>query len=76
MNISDFEWFKQNLSELYKQYGACFLVIKDKEVIGSYPTYAEALKASVKQYNIGEFIIQECGATEAVYTNYISSCFV
>ena len=73
MQNVDFEWFKDNLQILFKQYGHCFLVIKDQKVLGAYKSYAEGVKETLKIEPIGSFIVQECGPNESVYTNYISS---
>lgn len=73
MQASDFQWFKDNLQTLYEKYGNCFLAIKDKTVLGKYHSYAEGVKETAKVLPIGSFIVQECGETKDVYTNYIAS---
>ena len=73
MQSSDFQWFKDNLHALYEMYGNCYLAIKDKSVLGKYSSYSEGVKETLKSLPIGSFIVQECGETEDVYTNYIAS---
>ena len=66
----DYNWYKNNYNDLFKKYGNCFLVIKDKEVLGNYVTFAEALKKTKVEYELGSFIIQRCNGTESAYTSY------
>ena len=56
--------------------GVSYLAIKNKTVLGSYSSYAEALHETEKSEPIGSFIIQFCNGNETGYTNYISSMFV
>lgn len=69
----DFAWFIENYHDLFRQYGECYLAIKDKRVIGVYSTYQDGVKATQKSEDLGTFIVQRCGADESAYTNYISS---
>jgi hypothetical protein len=73
---TDYKWFLENYKMLYEQYGVSYLAIKNKTVLGSYSSYAEALHETEKSEPIGSFIIQYCNGNETGYTNYISSMFV
>ena len=73
MQSSDFEWFILNMPALYAKYGDCFLAIKDKTILGHYPTYASAVANTKKHEELGTYIVQQCGPDETAYTNYISS---
>ena len=75
MQEVDYKWFVENYTQLYKMYGNCFLAIKNKTVLGSYASYAEALSATSDKEQIGTFIIQKCDGRESAYTNYISSAY-
>ncbi|MDR1202271.1 MAG: hypothetical protein LBL58_11700 [Tannerellaceae bacterium] len=65
----DFEYFIQNIESFYKQYGHKFLAIKDRNILGVYDSFNAALEETLKQEQIGTFIIQECFKTreESVY---------
>ncbi len=76
MQKSDYEWFLENYSLLYKKYGECYLVIKNKAVIGKYNSYAVAIEETKKREEMGTFIVQKCNSSESGYTNYIISNFV
>ena len=73
MQEADFNWFVEHCSALYEEYGRAYLAIKNKTVLGSYPTYAEGVRETLKAEEIGTFIVQLCGKDESAYTNYISS---
>lgn len=69
----DYDWFLENLSSLYNEYGRAFLAIKDKKVLASYSTFEDAFKTTSENEPIGSFIIQECAASEEELTNYVMS---
>ena len=73
MQSADFEWFKANIDALYDKYGASFLAIKDKRVLGAYKSYGEGVRSTMKKEQLGTFIVQRCGKGEESYTNYIAS---
>ena len=69
----DFNWFVANMAELFGKYGHSFLAIKNRKILKSYPSYAEAVRETRKTEDLGSFIVQECGSDESAYTNYIYS---
>lgn len=69
----DFEWFLQNYTELFNQYGRKYLAIKNGKVLGTYDNPAEAVKKTAQKEELGTFIVQYCNGDESGYTNYISS---
>ena len=73
MRESDYQWFLNNYLNLYEKYGEQYLAIKDKTVLGTYSSYADAVKNTLKKEEIGTFIVQFCNGEETAYTNYISS---
>lgn len=73
MQTADFNWFVENIDELYKEFGACYLSIQNKKVLGRYNSYAEAVNETSKSIPLGTFIVQKCGESKEAYTNYISS---
>lgn len=76
MQADDFKWFVENYDELFKQYGKCYLAIKDKKVLGTYDSPRLAISETSKEHTLGSFIVQLCNGDESGYTNYISSmCF-
>jgi len=70
---SDFDYFIENYQKLYQKYGHKFIVIKDKNILGSYDTELDAINETSKTLPLGSFIVQECNGDESGYTNYISS---
>lgn len=73
MQEMDYKWFLENYSSLFKEFGSQYLSIKNKTVLGAYPTYADAIRNTEKTEELGTFIVQFCNGNETAYTNYISS---
>lgn len=69
----DFNFFLQNYQDIFKEHGNCFVAIKDKKIIGIFPTEQEAIDITSAQYELGQFIVQKCNGDETGYTNYITS---
>ena len=69
--IDDFKYFLKNYDKIYKKYGHTFVVIKNKNLLGTYKTVEDALKNT--QEPVGTYILQECNGNESGYTSYISS---
>jgi cupin superfamily acireductone dioxygenase involved in methionine salvage len=69
MQNLDYEYFLQNMEDLYRTYGRKFVVIKDQHILGAYDTFNIALENALKTEEIGTFLIQECFASkeECVY---------
>ncbi len=56
----EFEFYLKNQEKLLKKYKGKFIVIKNKKVIGSYASNTEAYQESIKNNDLGTFLIQEC----------------
>ena len=72
----EYIWFKDNLEMLSSLYGGKHVVIKGKKVIGSYPTFADACEETLKEYELGTFIIQECSKDGKPVIKFSLSSFV
>lgn len=55
----NYEYYTKHHEELVKKYKNKFLIIKDKEVFGTYETLEEAIKYA-KDFEAGTYIIQQC----------------
>lgn len=71
--LEDFNWFQENYEKLQKEYGDCFIVIKNKSVIGTFETYADAVCETKKNERLGTFIVQECHSSGGIYHACIAS---
>ncbi len=69
----DFDFFLKHYEDYYKKYGHCYIAIRLEEILGVYKSTQEAIDILSNQYEIGEYILQECNGNESGYTNYISS---
>ncbi len=56
----EFQFYKDNQTELLKQFEGKFLVIKDLQVQGAYETQIEAYTEGQKKFELGTFLIQQC----------------
>ena len=69
----DFNWFTDNYDNIYSQYGECYVVIKDKCILGTYNSFYDGIEDAKKTYELGTFIIQYCDGTRSAYTTEIYS---
>lgn len=68
---SDFRYFMENYKKLFEEYGACFMAIRNKRVLGTYPSAREAISTLAPEYPLGSYILQECNGREDAYTTRI-----
>ncbi len=73
MQDADYKWYEENCKELYERYGDSYIAIKDRTVLGSYATYAEAVRHTSQKYELGSFIVQKCADSVEANTVYIAS---
>jgi hypothetical protein len=69
----EFEYFRLNQAELVEKYKGKILVLKGKSILGAYDSTLEALYESVKENEIGSFMIQPCQPGPEAYTVTIST---
>lgn len=60
IEMADYDYFINNLADLYKEYGHRFLVIKNEQVVGAYNSFDDAFNETTKTEKLGTFLIQEC----------------
>lgn len=68
----DFEWFVEHYDELYEKYGVSYIAIRDKIILGVYKTIQDGLNDLLKNFQMGEFILQFCNGDESGYTAIIN----
>ena len=71
----DYKWFLENYNDLFDKYGEKYLSIKNKEILGVYNSFREAIDETDKTQEPGSYIVQFCNGKESAYTNYIASMF-
>jgi len=69
----EFQYYLDHQSELVKKYNGRFIVVIGEEVVGDYESYEQALFESMKQYELGTFLIQECTEGDEAYTQTFHS---
>ena len=56
----DFNYFLENMEAFYAEYGHRFVAVKNKNILGVYKDFDEALENTLKTEKVGTFLIQEC----------------
>jgi len=56
----DFDYFLENMEDLYHKYGNKFIALKSRNIIGVYDNFINAYESTLKTEEIGTFLIQEC----------------
>jgi hypothetical protein len=69
----EFHYYLDNQDELVKKYDGRILVIMGEKVVGDYENYDDAYFDSVKKYELGTFLLQECTEGEEAYTETFHS---
>lgn len=69
----EFQFFIDHQNELVKKYNGKFIVIIGDKVINAYNTQEEAYIKTIKDHELGTFLIQECLPGEDSYTQTFHS---
>lgn len=69
----DYEWFLENYMDIFQRYGESYVVIKNRQILGTYSSYADGVRKTAVTEELGTFIVQFCNGDESGYTNYIAS---
>lgn len=72
---SDFEWFTENFHQLWEQYGDCYLVLSNKQVLYKHDNPGDAVRAGLSLKGPGNFIVQECTKDASCYTAEVGCVF-
>lgn len=54
----DYQFYKDNKAELAREHSGKFIVIKNKKVIGTFPSKEEAIEETSKAHELGTFLVQ------------------
>jgi hypothetical protein len=68
---AELAYFIKNQVELVRQYPGMFLIIKNQQVIETYPTMREAYVGAQKTHELGTFMIQQALPGPEAYTHII-----
>jgi hypothetical protein len=69
----EFDYFMANFDEFIKKYEGKHLVIKDKQVLGFYDTFEDAIIETQKTEPLGTFLVQKCDADKNSYSQTFHS---
>ncbi len=68
-----FEYYIEHQDELVQQYNGRVIVIKDSEVIGDYDDDVTAVRETMKEHELGTFLVQLCEPGSESYTQTFHS---
>ena len=69
----NFKYFLEHYDDIFKQYGPCFVVLKNQSVLAIYESFLEAYHKTLETEELGSFSIQECNGEESGYTSYMAA---
>lgn len=69
----EFEYYLAHQAELVEKFDGKFIVIKGNEVLGAYDSEIEAIKETMKEHELGTFLVQKCEEGEESYTQTFHS---
>lgn len=76
MQEVDFHWFLEHYQELYEEYGKCYVIVKNKHVLGVSKTMIEGVKQAEQTEEPGTFIVQCCNGDESGYTAHFGTLWI
>lgn len=69
----EFNYYLEHQDELLKKYNGKFIVIKGREVIGSYDSELDAINKTIEKHKLGTFLVQLCVPGNEGYTQAFHS---
>jgi hypothetical protein len=69
----EFDYYLQHQDDLVRQYKGKFIVIKNEQVIGAYDSETEAITTTLKEHELGTFLVQKCEPGAESYTQTFHS---
>jgi hypothetical protein len=69
----EFKFFLERHSDLVKKYNGRFVVIKGGQVIGDYANETDAIRETIKDHELGTFLVQKCEPGSESYTQTFHS---
>lgn len=69
----EFEYYLANKTKLVNKYNGKFIVIKDCAVIGEYDDQGTAVSETLKDHELGTFLVQKIGPGDETHTQTFHS---
>lgn len=69
----EFQYYIDNQEKLLKAYNGRFIAIVGEQVVGDYDSFEQAIDETLKERELGTFLIQECSEGEKAYTQTFHS---
>lgn len=71
--LQEFNFYKENQDKLVAEYSEKYIVIVGSEVVGAYSSEDEAIRESLKSYELGKFLVQYVGSGSENFTQTFHS---
>ena len=69
----EFKYYLEHQKELVPKYNGKFLVIINEKIDGAYDNKMQAYEETIKNHQLGTFLIQECTPGDESYTQTFHS---
>lgn len=69
----DYLWFVDNYNFISEKFNGKYVVIKNKQILGTYDSCAKAVAETSAKEELGTFIVQFCSGDESAYMAHIAS---
>ena len=56
----EFKYYLEHQSELVEKHDGKFIVVKNENIIGIYDSHSDAYNETIKNEELGTFLIQQC----------------
>lgn len=56
----DLHYFEDNVIRMYDKYGRCVVAVKNRETIGTFNSYSEAIQELESKYKYGSYSLFMC----------------
>ena len=60
---SELAYFAENVEAWAQQYSGRFVVVKNRQLLGTFATLEEALAAGAREYGLADFLVRQLGRT-------------
>ena len=60
---NELAYFSENVEAWAQQYSGRFVVVKNRQLLGTFATLEEALAAGAREYGLADFLVRQLGGT-------------
>ena len=60
---NELAYFAENVEDWARQYSGRFVVVKNRQLLGTFATLEDALAAGAREYGLADFLVRQLGRT-------------